>query len=399
MASSATPLSDRVKSDTRCTICIATGQGGIHTVIMERKLAAILSADVQGYSRLMGEDEEVTILTLMAYREVMTDLIEEHRGRVVDTPGDNVLAEFASVVDATQCAVAIQEELQRRNAELPANRTMAFRIGINLGDVVVDGERIYGEGVNLAARLEGLAEGGGICISGTVYDQVASRLDLQYIDLGEQRVKNIVTPVRAYRVCLDEQLVPWGRVPRPQIGARLHPPVRWRRQSNMIFASVVILILLAGAHFYRKGHDSPLPYPAVKMVHAMHNSAAPPLPTIAIHPFTTLSSDPVHQSFSHGMTQNLMTDLTKLVPHVVVVRHASLRAPETRYALQGSARIAEQRVRVTIQLVDMINGYHLWADRYDHELRDVFILQDAITQRIVTSVSDVLASLTKDKAE
>ena len=188
-----------VKSDTRCMLCIATGQGGLHTVIMERKLAAILSADVQGYSRLMGEDEEVTILTLMAYREVMTDLIEDYRGRVVDTPGDNLLAEFASVVDATQRAVAIQEELQRRNAQLPANRNMAFRIGINLGDVVVEGDRIYGEGVNLAARLEGLAEGGGICISGTVYDQVASRLDLQYIDLGEQRVKNIVTPVRAMR--------------------------------------------------------------------------------------------------------------------------------------------------------------------------------------------------------
>jgi adenylate cyclase len=371
---------------------------------MERKLAAILSADVQGYSRLMGEDEEVTILTLMAYREVMTDLIEEYRGRVVDTPGDNLLAEFPSVLDATQCAVAIQEELQRRNAQLPANRNMAFRIGINLGDVVVDGERIYGEGVNLAARLEGLAEGGGICISGTVYDQVASRLDLQYIDLGEQRVKNIVTPVRAYRVCLDEQLVPLCRVPRPHISAYIDPPTRWRSWLNTIRASIVILTLVAGAHLYRQGSDLSLLHPAVKTVHAMYNLAAPP-PTIAIRPFTTLSSDPAHQSFSHGMTQNLMTDLTKRVPHVVVVHNAPLaasassgngpladRVPDTRYTLQGSARIADQRVRVTIQLVDMSTGYHLWADRYDHELRDDFSLQDAITQRIVTSVSEVLES-------
>ncbi|HEY7709346.1 MAG TPA: adenylate/guanylate cyclase domain-containing protein, partial [Candidatus Entotheonella sp.] len=251
---------------------------------MERKLAAILSADVQGYSRLMGEDEEVTILTLMAYREVMTDLIEDYRGRVVDTPGDNLLAEFASVVDATQCAVAIQEELQRRNAQLPANRNMAFRIGINLGDVVVEGDRIYGEGVNLAARLEGLAEGGGICISGTVYDQVASRLDLQYIDLGEQRVKNIVTPVRAYRVCLDEQLVPWCRAPRPRIGARIDSPTRWHSWSNTIRASIVLLTLVAGAHLYRQGSDWPLLQPAVKTVHAMYNPASPPMPTIAIHP-------------------------------------------------------------------------------------------------------------------
>jgi adenylate cyclase len=257
-----------------------------------------------------------------------------------------------------------------------------------------------------------LAEGGGICISGTVYDQVASRLDLQYIDLGEQRVKNIVTPVRAYRVCLDEQLVPLCCAPRSHIGARIDSPTRWRAWSNTIRASLVMLTLLAGAHLYRQGSDWLLLQPAIKTVHAMYNLASPPMPTIAIHPLTTLSSDPTHQSFSYGMTQNLITDLTKRVPHVVVVRHAPLaasaasgngpladRVPDTRYTLQGSARIADQRVRVTIQLVDMSTGYHLWADRYDHELRDDFILQDAITQRIVTSVSDVLASLAQDKAD
>jgi adenylate cyclase len=167
---------------------------------MERKLTAILSADVAGYSRLMGEDEEATIRTLTTYREIMTTLIQQHRGRVVDAPGDNLLAEFASVVDAIRSAVAIQQELKGRNVDLPAQRRMDFRIGINLGDVIVEGERLYGDGVNIAARLEGLAEPGGICISGTVYDHVENKLTLSYAYLGEQAVKNIAKPVRVYRV-------------------------------------------------------------------------------------------------------------------------------------------------------------------------------------------------------
>jgi class 3 adenylate cyclase len=162
---------------------------------MVRRLAAIFSADVQGYSRLMGEDEAVTVQTLTAYREVLTSFIEQHRGRVVDTPGDNLLAEFASVIDAVQCAVAIQCELAERNAAMPEPRRMRFRIGLNLGDVLVDGERIYGDGVNIAARVESLAGGGGICVSGTVYDQTATKLNLTYTDLGEQTLKNIAKPV------------------------------------------------------------------------------------------------------------------------------------------------------------------------------------------------------------
>ena len=167
---------------------------------MERRLAALFSADVQGYSRLMGDDEEATVQTLTAYRAVMTTLIQHHRGRVVDAPGDNLLAEFASVVDAVQCAVAVQEDLKARNAELPSQRQMVFRIGINLGDVLVEDERLYGDGVNIAARLEGLAEGGGICISGTAYDQVKNKLDVGYVSLGEHAVKNITDPVRVYQV-------------------------------------------------------------------------------------------------------------------------------------------------------------------------------------------------------
>src|SRR6184192_3988668 len=167
---------------------------------MERRLAAIFSTDVQGYSRLMGEDEAATVRTITVYRELMATLIQQHRGRVVDSPGDNLLAEFASVVEAVQCAVAIQRELKIRNAELSPQRRMEFRIGINLGDVIVEGERLYGDGVNIAARLEGLAEAGGICLSGVVYDQVKNKLGLSYKDLGAQGVKNIADPVRVWRV-------------------------------------------------------------------------------------------------------------------------------------------------------------------------------------------------------
>src|SRR6266850_2273936 len=170
------------------------------TVSMDRKLAALLSADVTGYSRLMGENEEATVRTLTTYRQVMSALIGEHRGRVVDSPGDNLLAEFASVVDAVQSALAIQQEIRARNGDLPASRRMEFRIGINLGDVIVEGERIYGDGVNITARLEGLADGGGICISGSVYEQVETKLVLTYEYIGEQTVKNISKPVHVYRV-------------------------------------------------------------------------------------------------------------------------------------------------------------------------------------------------------
>ena len=180
---------------------------------MERKLAAIFSTDVAGYSRLMGDDEEATIRTLTAYRALISSLIQQYRGRVVDAPGDNLLAEFASVVDAVRCAVEIQHELKEKNAELPDQRQMQFRIGINLGDVIVEGERLYGDGVNIAARLESLAIPGGICISGTVYDHVENKLALNYEYQGEQTVKNIAKPVRVYRVVMDEDAATWSSKP------------------------------------------------------------------------------------------------------------------------------------------------------------------------------------------
>ena len=184
---------------------------------MERKLAAIFSTDVAGYSRLMGDDEEATIRTLTAYREVISSLIQHYRGRVVDSPGDNLLAEFASVVDAVRCAVEIQHALKEKNAELPEHRQMQFRIGINLGDVIVEGERLYGDGVNIAARLESLAIPGGICISGTVYDQVENKLALNYEYQGEQTVKNIAKPVRVYRVVMDDAASHPGRAKSQQV--------------------------------------------------------------------------------------------------------------------------------------------------------------------------------------
>jgi adenylate cyclase len=212
----------------------------------KRKLAAILSADVAGYSRLMGEDEASTVRALETYKRVISDLIEQHRGRVVDSPGDNLLAEFASVVDAVQCAVAVQKEIQARNLELPETRKMRFRIGINLGDVIEEEDRIYGDGVNIAARLESLAEPGGICVSRTAFDHIESKLPLGYEYLGEQTVKNIARPIGAYRVLME---------PRVTVAkTKSREKARWKR---MIIALVVVLLMAAGAAVFWR-YASPL---------------------------------------------------------------------------------------------------------------------------------------------
>src|SRR5512136_2023845 len=203
---------------------------------VKRKLTAILSADVKGYGRLMGEDEEWTVRTLSAYREIMRGLIQQHRGRVVDAPGDNVLAEFASVVDAVQCAVEIQQVLRAKNAMLPENRRMEFRIGINLGDVIEEGEQIYGDGVNIAARLEGLAEAGGICISESAYQQIENKLPLRYEYLGEHQVKNIAKPVRAYRAQIESEAT--GKV----IGEKKVKPRQWQRASIGLAVAVIVVV-------------------------------------------------------------------------------------------------------------------------------------------------------------
>jgi adenylate cyclase len=309
---------------------------------LNRKLAAILSADVKGYSRLMGEDEKGTVRTLNTYKEVMTGLIQHHHGRVVDAPGDNVLAEFSSVVDAVECGVEIQKELKTRNTDLPENRRMEFRIGINLGDVIEEGEQIYGDGVNIAARLQSLSDGGGLCISGTAFDQVENKLPLGYEYLGEQTVKNISKPVRVYRVLMEPEAAP--------------------SKGKMAF---------------------PLP----------------DKPSIAVLPFVNMSDDQKQEYFSDGITEEIITALSK-VPNLFVIARNSVFTYKgkpvkvkqvseelgVRYMLEGSVRKIGDRVRITAQLIDALSSHHLWAERYDRDLKDIFALQDEITMKVITAL-------------
>jgi adenylate cyclase len=356
---------------------------------VKRKLAAILSADVKGYSRLMGEDEKGTVRTLNAYKEVMIGLIQHHHGRVVDAPGDNVLAEFSSVVDAVECAVEIQKELKTRNAELPENRRMEFRIGINLGDVIEEGEQIYGDGVNIAARLESLAEAGGICISGTAYDQVENKLGLGYQFLGEQTVKNIAKPVRVYRVLMEPEAA--GKV----IGEKRAKPRQWQRT-----VLIVVAILIVGAVAFAVWKSYIRPTPSVEI--ASKEKMAFPLPdkpSIAVLPFVNMSGDPKEEYFSDGITEEIITALSK-VPHLFVISRQSTFTYKgkpvkvkqvseelgVRYVLEGSVRKSGDKVRITAQLIDALTGHHLWADRYDRDLKDIFALQDEITMKIITAL-------------
>jgi TolB-like protein/class 3 adenylate cyclase/Tfp pilus assembly protein PilF len=350
----------------------------------KRKLIAILSADVEGYSRLMGEDEDETIRTLTAYRELMSTIIQKHRGRVVDSPGDNLLAEFGSVVDAVRCAVEIQEELRVRNAELPENRRMESRIGINLGDVVEEEERIYGDGVNITARVEGLAEGGGICISGTVYDSIKNKLSLSYEYLGEHTVKNIKEPVRVYRM----RVGPDATAPEVSKEKR-HGVKRWQWAA---LAAVVVLIVGAVAiwNFYFRP-PSIEPASIEKMAYPL-----PDKPSIAVLPFENLSGDPEQEYIADGITENIITALSYIPEIFVIARNSTftykgkaVKAQEVaedlgvRYILEGSVQRAADRVRIMAQLIDATSGRHLWADRYDRDLQDLFALQDEITLKIV----------------
>ena len=257
----------------------------------KRKLTAIFSADVVGYSRLMEDNEEATIQTLNAYRNSMSTLIQQHRGRVVDMTGDNLLAEFSSVVDAVKCSVETQKEMSERNANLPENRRMLFRIGVNLGDIVEEDDRIYGDGVNIAARLEGLAEGGGICISGTAYDHLKNKLELGYEYLGEHSVKNIAAPVRAYKVLMEPEAV--GKI----VGEK-----RKTKRWVAVAAAAVLLVGLAGWYLYIEKYKRIEPASVEKMAYPL-----PDKPSIAVLPFDNLSDDPEQEYFADGMTDDLIT--------------------------------------------------------------------------------------------
>ena len=281
---------------------------------IKRKLTAILSADVKGYSRLMGEDEKGTVRTLNAYKEVITDLIQHYHGRVVDATGDNLMAEFGSVVDAVECSVEIQKELKTRNAELPENRRMEFRIGINLGDVIEEEGRIYGDGVNIAARLESLAEAGGICISGTSFDHVKNKLNLGYKYLGEQAVKNIAEPIRVYRVLMEPEAV--GKV----IGKGKTKPRQWQKTALIVLA---ILILVAAAFVIWRLYLHPAPPPVEVASKEKMAFPLPDKPSIAVLPFTNMSGDPKEDYFSDGLTEQIITSLSKFQRLFVIARNST----------------------------------------------------------------------------
>ena len=309
---------------------------------LERKIRAIFSADVKGYSRLMGEDEEHTVSLITAYRQLIAELIGKHKGRVVDSPGDNILAEFGSAVNAVRSAVEIQANLRKRNEDFPENRRMIFRIGINLGEVIVEGDRIYGDGVNIAARIEGLADPGGVCISRSIYDQVKKKLDLGYEYLGEQSAKNIAEPLRIYRVLTE----PGDFV--PKLSKKLKLPDK---------------------------------------------------PSIAVLPFDNMGADLEQEYFCDGITEEIITGLATVPQLFVIARNSSFaykgkhvmvqqvgKELGVNYILEGSVRKSSNRVRITAQLIDAITGIHLWAERYDRDLSDIFALQDEITMKIVTAL-------------
>ena len=355
----------------------------------KRKLAAILSADVEGYSRLMDDDEEATLRTLTTYRNSMTDLVQQYRGRVVDTTGDNILAEFTSVVDAVNCAVEIQRELAEQNAELPYNRKMEFRIGVNLGDVIEEEGRIYGDGVNIAARVEALSKAGGICISGRAYDQVENKLGLEYENLGEHQVKNITRPIRVYRVLSFP-----GAAAHRVVQAKETLGRRWRKIAFATAAVVVVVVVVLGIWQFYMRRPSVEPASVEKMAHPL-----PDKPSIAVLPFDNLSKDPDQEYFSDGLTEDIITALSKTPKLFVIARNSTFsykgkpvkvqQVSEelgVRYVLEGSVRKVESSVRITAQLIDAITGHHLWAERYDRDLKDIFAIQDEITMKILTAL-------------
>ena len=354
----------------------------------KRKLTAILSADAVDYSRLMGEDEEATVRTLNVYREVFSALIQQHNGQVLDSTGDNLLAEFVSVVDAVQCAVAVQKEIKARNDELPENRRMQFRIGINLGDVIQEKGRIYGDGVNIAARLEGLAEPGGICISKTAFDHIESKLPYGYEFLGDQTVKNIAKPVGAYRVLMEPRVTVAGE-PEKNIRSPM------KRMPILIgVAAVVVLAIAVGIWQLYSRRPTIEPASVEKMAFPL-----PEKPSIAVLPFKNLSNDPAQDYIAVGITENIISALSNISDMFVIASDSTstykgkaVKIQQVseelgvRYVLEGSAQKSGNRVRVTAQLIDATTGHYLWTEKYDRELQDLFDLQDEITHRIIVEL-------------
>jgi adenylate cyclase len=352
-----------------------------------RKLKAILSADVKGYSLLMAVDEAYTIRKLEEYRTRMSNLIGANSGRVVDAVGDNLLAEFSSAVDAVQCAVEIQKALKEKNAEIQKDKRLNFRIGINIGDVVQDGARIYGSGVNIAARIEGLADVGGVCISRNVYEQIKDKLTLGYEYLGDHDVKNIKDPVRVYKVLMDP--VNAGKL----LGTK---PARSKKKWSLATAVIAAIIVTSIVWYFVQITNKPEIEPASieKMVYPL-----PEKPSIAVLPFDNMSGDPSQEYFCDGMAEEIITALSKVPQLFVIARNSSFSYKGkpvkvqqiseelgVRYVLEGSVRKSGDKIRITAQLIDALKGHHLWAERYDRQLNDIFSLNDEITKNIISAL-------------
>lgn len=348
------------------------------TARVERRLAAILAADVVGYSALMERDEQGTLDRLKTHRrELVEPLLAEHRGRIVKLMGDGVLCEFASVVDAVACAVAIQQGMVGREADVPEAERIRFRIGVNLGDVIVEGEDIYGDGVNVAARLEGLAEPGGVCVSGKVREELRKRLELAFAPMGRQRVKNIAEPVEAWRVVLG------GGVP----GARKVPRARGRRARAAIVAALGLLLLAAaaGSWWWRQRTSDPAAGPSL-----------PNIPSVAVLPFSAAGDDIAQERLADGFTEDLITELGRLGSLFVIAPNSAFaykgrrvderqvgRELGVRYVLEGGLERQGDRLRVAARLVDAADGGQLWAERYDRPAGDLFAVRDEVLGRLV----------------
>jgi len=362
--------------------------------VVERKLAVIFAADVAEYSRLMGLDEVGTLRTLQAYRAILDRLIATHHGRIFNTAGDSVMADFASPVDAVECAVAIQEAVDKENANRAAGEQMRFRIGVHLGDVIVEGTNLFGDGVNIAARLQTLAEPGGICLSGAVRDQIGTRLPVAFAPLGEQRVKNIAEPVRAFTVAGTADGRP---VVRGAGSAGTRTPV-----FGAVAAAAILIAAGGGGWWWLwSGRHAG---PEISAVRGPTQPFSAPRLSIVVLPFANLSNDPEQQYFADGITDDLTTDLSRIQGSLVIARNTAFsykgkavdakqigRELGVRYVLEGSVQRSDKQVRINAQLIDTETGAHLWAERFDRNVGDLFALQNEITARIANALQGQLA--------
>jgi TolB-like protein/class 3 adenylate cyclase len=362
-----------------------------------RRLTAILAADVASYSRMMGVDEEGTHERLQAhFRELVGPKIKEHRGRIVKNTGDGLLAEFASVVDAVRCAVEVQRGMADREPDVPEDRRIRFRIGINLGDVIVAEDDIFGDGVNVAARLEALAEPGGVLVSNTVYEHVRDRLPFTFDDLGEHQVKNIVRPVRVY------VLRPESKAELPTAGLRIAVPRRRRSVLAPIAAGVaaVLVIVVIGWWAWSPTRSSSTTPAAVAATTSVAQPLVAPRLSIVVLPFANLSNDPDQQYFADGITEDLTTDLSRIAHMFVISRDSAFtyknkaanakqigRELGVRYVLEGSVQRSGNQARINAQLIEAESDTHLWAERFDRDIGDLFALQDEITGRIASTLN------------